>query len=247
MNFKLLLCPALVLSSWLSCQSCPAAIIFPKLPDGCPPMTSRALADLRKAQPSLFTTVLFPTNLPVEKLRASKAFRCYFWNYQSILSGKLPDSEPADTSDRRMPENISREICHDYLSYMVLCGTNMLEMLTVGLDVKNHWQTFGAFYSLGQPDPTWMAYQKAKQLPQVKRQNYEFRLLMINAEIRAVWLHGKTDDIIIPYPLSYPTSWKGYQPYSVSEIGELLRRDFDQNTNNAGGVLNSNEIPRVHK
>ncbi len=41
---------------------------------------------------------------------------------------------------------------HDYLSYMVLCGTNMIEMFTVGLDAANHWKTFGCVYQFEQPD-----------------------------------------------------------------------------------------------
>jgi hypothetical protein len=242
MKPKLILYLALVLSGGLFTHNCHAAIIFPKLPQGCPQMTSKVLADLRKVHPDLF-----PTNLPLEKLIASKPFRCYFVKYQSILSGKLPESESSYADSRRLPEKMAKEICHDYVSYMVLNGTNILEILTVGLDAENHWKTFGTFVLQGQPNPMWIAYRKAKMLPQVKDYDYEFRFLMVGLEIQTVWLHGKTDDILIPFPHEYPTPWKGYQSYSVGEMGEFLRKELDQTTNNVGGILNSNDMKQAVK
>ena len=67
------------------------------------------------------------------------------------------------------------------------------------------------------------ALQIAEQLSQVKKQDYEPRLLD-SAPILfvAVWLHGKSDDIIIPLPPTFGR-WKAYQPYSESEMIKLLK------------------------
>lgn len=193
-----------------------AAIVFPQLPNGCPQMTSEALAGLVRSHRYVFPTVHATTDL-----RVIGPFRDYMVRAQSF--GKLPDFEPSLAPRKKLPERLAREICHDYLSYMVLSGTNMVQILTVGLDDKNRWDTFGAVYATYPPDPMWVVYQKARQWPQVKRQDYEFRFLMVDLKMRAVWLHGKTDDIIIPYPCGYATQWKGYQPYSVSGLAKLLQ------------------------
>ncbi len=63
----------------------------------------------------------------------------------------------------------------------------------------------------------------AEQLPQVEKQDYEPRLLDIPSILFvAVWLHGKSDDIIIPLPPTFGR-WNAYQPYSESEIIKLLK------------------------
>jgi hypothetical protein len=65
-----------------------AAIVFPKLPEGCAQMTSQELADLCKTQPFFFLR-----NLPAEKLKITMgAFRSYGLDYQSVLSGRMPDT-----------------------------------------------------------------------------------------------------------------------------------------------------------
>jgi hypothetical protein len=70
------------------------------------------------------------------------------------------------------------------------------------------------------------ALQKAEELPQVKEQDYELRSLAIDLWFRAVWLHGKTNDIIIPLPPTYG-QWNAYQPYSENEMMKLLKPDAE--------------------
>jgi hypothetical protein len=41
---------------------------------------------------------------------------------------------------------------------------------------------------------------------------------------RAVWLHGKSDDIIIPLGATFGR-WNAMQPYSESEMLKLLQPD----------------------
>jgi hypothetical protein len=67
------------------------------------------------------------------------------------------------------------------------------------------------------------ALRKAKELPQVKKQDYECRYLACSfVSFYAIWLHGKSDDIIIPLP---PTNKKinAYQSYSESEIVKVFK------------------------
>ena len=67
------------------------------------------------------------------------------------------------------------------------------------------------------------ALQIAEQLPQVKKLDYEPRLLNIPPILFvAVWLHGKSDDIIIPLPPTFGR-WNAYQPYSGKQIIKLLK------------------------
>ena len=72
------------------------------------------------------------------------------------------------------------------------------------------------------------AMRKAEELPQVKKQDYEFRFLnLAPLSFFAVWLHGKSDDIIIPLPPTWGI-WNAYQPYSESQITELLKKYIEK-------------------
>jgi len=73
------------------------------------------------------------------------------------------------------------------------------------------------------PDAPLDALRTAEQLPQVKKQDYELRILEASAVyFRAVWLHGESDDIIIPLPETF-RRWNAYQPYSESQMIMLLK------------------------
>jgi hypothetical protein len=196
-----------------------AAVIFPILPAGRGQMTSQELGDLYKAQPGIF-----PKNTPIENLKLTGAFRSYVIEDAFLKTAQTPNLELLISSN----QDYTLHGIHftNQWSYMVIRGTNMVEILTATLDAKNHWKMPGAFYSLSQPDPIWIAYQKALALPQVKKRDYEFRYLMIGLELRADWLHSETDDIIIPFPCAYATTWIGYQPYSFDETVKLLRLEY---------------------
>jgi hypothetical protein len=67
-----------------------------------------------------------------------------------------------------------------------------------------------------------MALQEAEKLPQVQKQDYEARLLDNPlVALSAVWLHGQSNDIIIPLPPTY-NRMSAYQPYSESQIIKIL-------------------------
>ena len=70
---------------------------------------------------------------------------------------------------------------------------------------------------------TLEALRIAQQLPQAKKQDCELRRLDIMPILFvAVWLHGKSDDIIIPLGLTFGR-WNAYQPYSERQMIKLLK------------------------
>lgn len=77
----------------------------------------------------------------------------------------------------------------------------------------------------------------ADQLPQVKRRDYEPRLLDIPPILFvAVWLHGRSDDIIIPLPPTFGR-WAADKPYSEKEMIRLLKLEAEK-------VLKAPNLPR---
>jgi len=64
---------------------------------------------------------------------------------------------------------------------------------------------------------------KSEQLPQVKKQDYDFCFLNLSPlSFWAIWLHGKADDIIIPLSPDYGL-WNANQSYSEKEIIRILK------------------------
>ncbi|HEY4414297.1 MAG TPA: hypothetical protein VGO57_01285 [Verrucomicrobiae bacterium] len=206
-----------------------AAIVFPKLPEGCGQITHQDLLDLYKSQSYFFQ--LFQ-DCPIEKLTTTPVFKSYNIGYQSILSGEMP---PDAVSPLLHDNAFITKFGTNFWDCMMLCGTNMVGMLEVELDSHCRWKITARISSDDpkQPDPLWVAYQKAKSLPQVEKSDYEVRFLRITS-ITGLWLHGETNDIIIPFPESYRTSWNGYQPYSFNEIYTILQQEFKKMTNNSG-------------
>jgi hypothetical protein len=80
------------------------------------------------------------------------------------------------------------------------------------------------------------ALRKAEGLAQVKKENYECRYLVCySISFYAIWLHGKSDDIIMPLPPTYKRM-NAYQPYSESQIVQFLRSDAENALKYGGGV-----------
>jgi hypothetical protein len=113
--------------------------------------------------------------------------------------------------------------------YFVMHGTN-----AVGVVVLRANEKAGKALKFVELDPParaaklQIAQRKAEELPQVKKQDYEFRFLnLAPLSFFAVWLHGKSDDIIIPLPPTWGI-WNAYQPYSESQITGLLKKYIEK-------------------
>lgn len=76
-------------------------------------------------------------------------------------------------------------------------------------------------------DQMLIALREAEKLPQVKKQDYELRYLDMHLDrpydyVVAAWLHGQSDDIIIPLPPTW--GWlNDYQPYSESQFTRIIK------------------------
>jgi hypothetical protein len=108
--------------------------------------------------------------------------------------------------------------------YPLMQGTNVVGAIELRANEKLK------FVSLGKTlwdNSTPEAIRKAEQLPQVKRQDYELRCLGMIPYYPAIWLHGESNDIIIPLPNRW-VNWRAfqpnlYQPYSENEILGILK------------------------
>jgi hypothetical protein len=82
---------------------------------------------------------------------------------------------------------------------------------------------FAGLYETCFSSETLEALHEAEKLPQVQKQDYELRFLEVPAiSFVAVWLHGKSDDIIIPLPPAFGRKLNAYQPYSEAQIVDVL-------------------------
>jgi hypothetical protein len=216
MKPKLIFCVTLVLSS-----HCHAAIVFPRQAEEYRDVACRETIAFYRGLPSL------PEYLKGSKLDIILGHRYYYPVYRS------------GSFDRLLSISITSSSGWEY---MLMCGTNMVGVVGLRSDGSNHWSFGGATFR-GQPDPIWVGLERAKELPQVKDKDYEFRFLSpIGADYPIIWLHGDGDDILIPLSDGYG-KWKAYRPYSESEMINFMRPILE-NMLEVGGILkNTNAIP----
>jgi hypothetical protein len=101
--------------------------------------------------------------------------------------------------------------------YPLMDGTNAVGYVELNAD-----NTFSSSGTSPFDNEVLEATRMAEDLPQVKKQDYELRCLDGEPfSFFAVWLHGKTNDIIIPLPPTY-NRMNAYQPYSENQIIEIL-------------------------
>ncbi len=220
MNSKLPLCLVLVLSGTTLIENCGAGVIFPKQSE-----TYRAIAYQETV--SFYHDVnpgFAPKHFQIDKLNVTNGFKWYRVDYHSVLSGKL------------LPSTDSTSLGWNYL---MMCGTNMVGVMELAWDT-NHW-SFGGFICSGaalkgQQDPIWVALEKAGRLPQVNDHDYEFRYLTYGGmEFPMIWLHGNSDDILIPISDGYG-KWKAYKPYSEKQMVKLLKPIVEDGSKSGGGA-----------
>ena len=173
---------------------CHAAIVYPKAPDGGGEIVSNNLD-------AKFLGVSSTKNLIIKI-----SYREYFVGTTNPAAGQLFSSATLGG-----------------WQYLVIHGTNAVGAAELNADEKNGNQPrFNSLEKPFYPDAPLKALQIAEQLPQVIKSDYEFRHLDIMHNFSAIWLHGQSDDIIIPIPLTY-APLKAYQPYSESQIIQLLQ------------------------
>jgi hypothetical protein len=213
MNLKPLLCLALVLSGGLNC---PAAIIYPKAPDGGQQVIHETFRQGLSRSISRYLG-----GYQIEDLTIANPFRDYSVGLTNLASGQLLPAARAGN-----------------WRYLLMRGTNAVGAAELMTDPTN-----GAalkFAGLDTTDfsrETLEALRRAEQLPQIQKQDYELRRLDCPSILFvAVWLHGKSDDIIIPLPKTFGR-WNAYQPYSESEMIELLQPEAEKRLKARNGTV----------
>jgi hypothetical protein len=200
MKPKLILCLALILSGY-----CHAAINYPQaLTNGRDVVIKFLGADWK---PKNFLGFLGVSR--VDDVTVCRPYQSYAVGLTNLAAGRLlADAKPSV----------------GYWDYPLLCGSNFVGLASVKVDEETGAALkCVALYQAHYDEGIVTALRIAEQLPQTKKQNYEVRALeMPWIFFRAVWLHGRSDDIILPLP-DHWERWKAYQPCSESEIVKILQ------------------------
>jgi hypothetical protein len=199
MNPKLLLGLALVLGGY-----CRADIIYPKAPDGGREIVVTNVGSI------LDHDTRFYNGLKMEDLTVAEPYREYYVTNLAMLASGHMLSATTSRSWR----------------YMLMHGTN-----AVGAATLIYGGTNGSalkYNDVQRPffaNAPLVALRAAGKLPQSKKRDYEVRALNIAPlNFMAVWLHGKSDDIIIPLPPTFGR-FDEYKPYSEAKIIKVLKKD----------------------
>ncbi len=177
------------------------AIVYYKAPEGGRQIVHKEVGEIQREHGTL-------GNVRMEDLTISEPHRWYSVGLTDLASGHLLSAATSRS-----------------WRYILMHGTNSVGVATVfDADAKTgNAQRFGALYDTGLGKETLKALQAAEKLPQIRKQDYELRFLdVMPVYFFAVWLHGKSDDIIIPLPPTYGR-WNAYQPYSESQMMKLLK------------------------
>jgi hypothetical protein len=203
MKPKFLLYFALVLSGGLNC---PAAIIHPQAPHGGPQVIREAFNGLSRS------ISRYLGGYQIEDLTIAHPFRDYSVGLTNLASGQLLPAARAGT-----------------WRYLLMHGTNAVGAAELMADPTNGPALkFAGLDTTDFSRETQEALRRAEQLPQIKKQDYELRRLDCPAILFvAVWLHGKSDDILIPLPPTWGR-YNPYQPYLESEMIKLLQPEAEK-------------------
>jgi hypothetical protein len=178
--------------------SCEAAIVYPKAPAG----GGQIVYEHLRAHPDELG------GLQIKDLTIAEPHRWYGVGLADLASGHLVSAATSGA-----------------WRYILLHGANAVGVAQVSdADAKagNALQFSGLFETCFSKE-TLEALRIAETLPQVKKQDYELRLLDNPGVLfSAVWLHGKSDDIIIPLPPTFGR-WNDYEAYSERQIIKLLK------------------------
>ncbi len=175
--------------------NCDAAIVYPKAPDRGRQIVYKNL-DLK-----------FLGVSRIEDLAIVAPHRGYVVGLTNLVAGNMLSA--------------AKPYCW---RYPLSQGTNGVGVAVLNADAKSgKARGFESLEKSGFATETVEALRIAEQLPQIKKQDYELRYLNIPAvSFVAAWLHGESDDIIIPLPPTFG-GLNANQPYSESRIISLLK------------------------
>ena len=110
--------------------------------------------------------------------------------------------------------------------FLLLHGSNAVGAATLIADGKTGKVLgFNSLQKPFYPNATLEALRAVEKSPQIGKQDYEIRYLgIVSVNFMAIWLHGESDDIILPLPPTFGR-FNEYQPYSERQIIEVLKKD----------------------
>jgi hypothetical protein len=210
MKPKLLLCLALVLSG-----HCRAAITYPKAPDGGRQIVYKYAGELLKSDPR------FLGGFRIEELTIADPYPDYGVGLTNLASGQLLSAAKSGGG----------------WTYLFMHGTSAVGAGGLIADEKTGKALkANGLYETDFSNETLEALRMAEQLPQIKKQDYEVRRLdCASILFVAVWLHGKSDDIIIPLGATFGR-WNALQPYSESQMIKLLKPEAKKKLRESPGM-----------
>ena len=185
-----------------ACGDCDAEIIYPKAPEGGRQLVSEEAKEILQTDPQ------FLGGFHVKELATAAPFQNYFVGLNDLASGHL----------------LSAAKSGGHWIYLFLHGTNAVGAAGLIANQKTgKAMSANGLFQTNCSNETLNALREARKLAQVKPQDYELRRLgSPPIHFVAVWLHGKSDDIIIPLPPTYGRS-EAYRPYSESQMLKLLK------------------------
>jgi hypothetical protein len=193
----------LAVVSLCAAQEKSPGIVNPKAPDGGREIVIENTGRILRNDPRFFE------GLKIEDLTIAEPHREYFVGLTNLASGHMLSAATSRS-----------------WRYLLMHGTNAVGVATLIADEKNALK-FNSFQQPFFPNAMLEALRQAKGLPQTKKQDYELRYLGIPAvNFVAVWLHGESDNILIPLPPTFGR-FNDYQPYSESQIIKVLKKDAD--------------------
>ena len=187
---------------------CNAAIVYPKAPEGGRQLVIENVGPLVREHPNHSLAI---PGLRMEDVTIAEPHRWYSVGATDLAAGHLLSS--ASSKSWR---------------YILLHGTDAVGVASVSDADSKTGKTlsFNGLFESGLSSETLEAARKAKELPQIKKQDYELRFLGVQAiNFYAVWLHAESDDIIMPLPPTYGRKLNAFQPYSESEIIKALKSE----------------------
>jgi hypothetical protein len=208
------LCIALVLSGLFG-RAATAVIIYPPAPDGGRQFVIKRAAETLQSDPH------FLGGFRIEDLTVAEPYRGYWVGVKDLAAGQLlPAARPGGWT------------------YLFMHGTNAVgaEQLIID-EKKGNALDFGGLYQTDFSNETLAALRIAEQFAQLKKQDYELRRLDCPGILFvAIWLHGKSDDIIIPLGATFGR-WNALQPYSEREMIKLLKPEAKKKLKEPPGMF----------
>ena len=189
---------ALGLCGFLFAVNCiDAAILYPPAPEGGKEIAYRHLGKV----PGLVRKIR-PEPVSVREMTLSAPHQRYGALVDDLARGELLSKARLST-----------------WRYLVLHEGVGIADVTLNQDL-----TFNGVSASILHEATLIALREAEKLPQVKEKDYELRFLEVQgAHFLAIWLHGKSEDILIPVADRFISPLKANKAYSEAEVIKVLK------------------------